>query len=118
DRVGATRSITVTFLVPLFGILWGALILHEPLTLRMLTGTAVVLLGTLLATGFIGSRPSPAARGTRRDGPVHQEPAHVSGLRTAGGDHQQPFIPEASRVHTFRAAQAIVRGRMARVLRA
>lgn len=62
DRVGATRSITVTFLVPLFGILWGALILHEPLTLRMLTGTAVVLLGTLLATGFIGSRPPPAAR--------------------------------------------------------
>ena len=61
DRVGATRSITVTFLVPLFGILWGALILHEPVTLRMLAGTSIVLLGTLLATGFIGSRASAAA---------------------------------------------------------
>lgn len=55
DRVGATRSITVTFLVPLFGIFWGAVILHEPLGLRMLAGTTIVLLGTLLATGFIGA---------------------------------------------------------------
>lgn len=55
DRVGASRSITVTFLVPLFGIFWGALILNEPLSLRMLAGTAIVLLGTLLATGFIGA---------------------------------------------------------------
>ena len=54
DRVGASRSITVTFLVPLFGIFWGTLILDEPLTPRMLAGTAIVLLGTLLATGFIG----------------------------------------------------------------
>lgn len=62
DRVGATRSITVTFLVPLFGIFWGALILHEPLGARMLAGTGIVLLGTLLATGFIGGRASSAAR--------------------------------------------------------
>ena len=62
DRVGASRSITVTFLVPLFGILWGALILHEPLSLRMLVGTAIVLLGTLLATGFVGSRTNRATR--------------------------------------------------------
>ena len=54
DRVGATRSITVTFLVPLFGILWGLLFLHEPVSPRMLGATAIVLLGTLLATGFIG----------------------------------------------------------------
>lgn len=62
DRVGASRSITVTFLVPLFGIFWGAVILHEPLSLRMLTGTAIVLLGTLLATGFIGAGARRAAR--------------------------------------------------------
>ena len=31
-------------------------------TLRMLAGTSIVLLGTLLATGFIGSRASAAAR--------------------------------------------------------
>jgi len=55
DRVGASRSITVTFLVPLFGIFWGAIILHEPVGLRMLGAASVVLLGTLLATGFIGA---------------------------------------------------------------
>lgn len=62
DRVGASRSITVTFLVPLFGIFWGALILKEELSLRMLAGTAIVLLGTLLATGFIGSGKSHGPR--------------------------------------------------------
>src|SRR5690606_5932049 len=36
DRIGATRSMTVTFLVPIFGILWGAVFLHEPLSGRML----------------------------------------------------------------------------------
>ena len=60
DRVGASRSITVTFLVPLFGILWGTLLLDEALTLRMMVGTAIVLLGTLLATGFIGAGQSRA----------------------------------------------------------
>ena len=63
DRVGASRSITVTFLVPLFGIFWGAVILHEPLGLRMLAGTAIVLLGTLLATGFIGPGSPRTVRG-------------------------------------------------------
>ena len=61
DRVGATRSITVTFLVPLFGIFWGAVILHEPVGMRMLAATAIVLLGTLLATGFIGAGKSSGA---------------------------------------------------------
>lgn len=65
DRVGASRSITVTFLVPLFGIFWGAVILHEPLSLQMLAGTAIVLLGTLLATGFIGAGTLSAIRNKR-----------------------------------------------------
>ena len=55
-RVGASRAVTVTFLVPVFGTLWGALFLGEPVTASMLTGGAVVLLGTGLATGVIGGR--------------------------------------------------------------
>ena len=58
-RVGASRAVTVTFLVPVFGTLWGALFLGEPVTVSMLAGGAVVLLGTGLATGVIGGRPSP-----------------------------------------------------------
>lgn len=56
-RVGASRAVTVTFLVPVFGTLWGALFLGEPVTASMLAGGAVVLLGTGLATGVIGGRP-------------------------------------------------------------
>ena len=56
-RVGASRAVTVTFLVPVFGTLWGALFLGEPVTVSMLAGGAVVLLGTGRATGVIGGRP-------------------------------------------------------------
>jgi drug/metabolite transporter (DMT)-like permease len=54
--VGSARAVTVTFLIPVFGILWGALFLHEPVTPSLLIGCAVVLLGTSLATGLIGRR--------------------------------------------------------------
>jgi drug/metabolite transporter (DMT)-like permease len=30
DRLGATRASSVTYLVPVFGVLWGAIFLHEP----------------------------------------------------------------------------------------
>jgi drug/metabolite transporter (DMT)-like permease len=66
DRVGASRSITVTFLVPVFGIFWGVMVLGESITLHMLGSAAVVLLGTLLATGFMGSRnPAPGVTQSR-----------------------------------------------------
>ena len=49
----------VTLSVPVFGTLWGALFLGEPVTASMLAGGAVVLLGTGLATGVIGGQRSP-----------------------------------------------------------
>jgi drug/metabolite transporter (DMT)-like permease len=55
-RVGPAKAITVTYLIPAFGVLWGYLFLHEPVTVNMLTGCGVILLGTGLANGVIGSR--------------------------------------------------------------
>lgn len=52
-RLGATRAITVTFLIPLFGVLWGALFLGEAITPAMLGGGVVILAGTALATGLV-----------------------------------------------------------------
>ena len=45
--IGATGALTVTYLIPAFGVLWGALFLGEALTLPMLAGAALVVLGTV-----------------------------------------------------------------------
>ncbi len=47
--VGPARALTVTFLIPLFGVLWGFLFLGEALTADMLVGGALVVAGTVLA---------------------------------------------------------------------
>jgi drug/metabolite transporter (DMT)-like permease len=59
-RIGSTRSVTVTFLIPVFAMLWGALFLGESVSARMLAGAATILAGTLLTTGLLVSwRRSP-----------------------------------------------------------
>jgi drug/metabolite transporter (DMT)-like permease len=65
EQVGATSALTVTFLSPVFGILWGALFLHEVVGWHTLAGSAIVLLGTALVTGFVPAflRPSAAPAG-------------------------------------------------------
>ena len=55
-NVGPAKTITVTFLVPPFGVFWGVLLLGETLSPQVVIGASTVLLGTLLATGFIGKR--------------------------------------------------------------
>lgn len=55
-RVGPPRAMTVAFLIPVFGVLWGWLFLDESITLRIVLGGGVILLGTALATGFVGGR--------------------------------------------------------------
>jgi drug/metabolite transporter (DMT)-like permease len=46
--IGAAGALTVTYLIPVFGILWGALFLGEPLHATMLGGAALVIAGTIL----------------------------------------------------------------------
>lgn len=53
EEVGATSALTVTFLNPLFGILWGALFLGEVVGWYTLVGAAIVLTGTAMVTGFL-----------------------------------------------------------------
>ncbi len=47
-EVGATRTLTVTFLVPVFGVLWGALFLGEELRPAQGVGALVLLAGVRL----------------------------------------------------------------------
>jgi drug/metabolite transporter (DMT)-like permease len=58
--VGPARALTVTFLIPLFGVLWGALFLGEPVAINMLSGCALILAGTWLALRGPGHPPRPA----------------------------------------------------------
>jgi drug/metabolite transporter (DMT)-like permease len=53
--VGPSSALTVTFLSPLFGILWGMLFLGETVGWYTFVGAAIVITGTALVTGF---RPS------------------------------------------------------------
>ena len=53
DRIGPAKTLAVTYLIPAFGVMWGHLLLHEPVTTSMVVGCAVILLGTTLATGML-----------------------------------------------------------------
>jgi len=59
-NVGPARALTVTFLNPIFGVIWGALFLGEHITASALVGCAVILLGTALVVGV--RLPAPWAR--------------------------------------------------------
>ncbi|MBV8035731.1 DMT family transporter [Roseateles sp.] len=56
SRVGPTNAVSVTFLIPLFAILWGAVFLGEAVTAQMVAGGAVVLVGIALALGLAGPK--------------------------------------------------------------
>ena len=55
SRVGPSKTLAVTYLIPAFGVMWGHLLLREPITTSMLIGCAVILLGTTLATGMLST---------------------------------------------------------------
>lgn len=50
DRVGPSTALNVVFLIPPFGMLWGALWLGERITLDMALSAGVIVLGTFLAS--------------------------------------------------------------------
>jgi drug/metabolite transporter (DMT)-like permease len=47
-RIGAPRASTVTYLIPLFGVMWAWLLLDEPITLTMAIACAMILGGVAL----------------------------------------------------------------------
>lgn len=52
EELGAVSALTVTFLIPVFGVGWGALFLDEPVGWHTLSGALLVISGTILVTGF------------------------------------------------------------------
>ncbi len=56
--IGPTRTFTVTFLIPVFGTLWGALFLGEPVGVSTLAGGALIVIATALVLEI--GKPSAA----------------------------------------------------------
>ncbi len=53
ENAGPPRALAVTFVVPVFAVLYGALLLGESVTPWMLGCAAVIVCGTALATGLL-----------------------------------------------------------------
>jgi drug/metabolite transporter (DMT)-like permease len=56
NRWGATRTALVAYLLPVVGIVLGAVVLREAITLPMLAGTALIIGGIALANSRYGHR--------------------------------------------------------------
>jgi drug/metabolite transporter (DMT)-like permease len=59
ENVGPTSTSTVTLLVPLFGLLFGVVLLDEPVGLGTLAGLFLILSSVTLVTGLGAARPKP-----------------------------------------------------------
>jgi len=52
-NLGPTKAISVTYLIPAFGLLWGSLLLDEVITSSMIVGGVFILFGVALSTGLL-----------------------------------------------------------------
>jgi drug/metabolite transporter (DMT)-like permease len=52
-RIGAARSSIVTYLIPLFGVLWAWLFLSEPVTPTMAIACALILFGVAMSQHYV-----------------------------------------------------------------
>lgn len=59
QRAGPARSLAVAYLIPLFAVGYGLLLLGERLSPSMVIGGGVILLGTALATGMLAPARAP-----------------------------------------------------------
>lgn len=60
QNAGPQRALTVTFLVPVFGVIYGSLFMHEAITPRILAGGLTIVIGTALSLGLLGRKPVAA----------------------------------------------------------
>lgn len=55
-KVGASQAMTVGYLVPVFGIFWGMVVLGETLSAYAITGGSMIILGVMITTGIVRRR--------------------------------------------------------------
>jgi drug/metabolite transporter (DMT)-like permease len=62
NRLGAVRAAGVTLLVPVTAVFWGVLLLHETLSLPIVVGMAVILVGIVLTNIRKPAKRTPAVQ--------------------------------------------------------
>jgi drug/metabolite transporter (DMT)-like permease len=55
ENIGVARTVIVTYMIPVFGMLWGTLFLDETITPVMMAGAVLILSGIALTTGLVTS---------------------------------------------------------------
>lgn len=55
QNVGSTKALTVAYLIPVFGVIWGGLILHEPVTSSIIFGCGLILFGTAITNNLFSN---------------------------------------------------------------
>ncbi|MEY4624786.1 MAG: hypothetical protein RL061_311 [Pseudomonadota bacterium] len=53
EEIGPAKAISSTFLIPVFGMLLGELFLNESITLGMIAGGVIILMGTAMSVGIM-----------------------------------------------------------------
>ncbi|MNN04448.1 EamA-like transporter family protein [compost metagenome] len=61
SSIGPVKSMTTTFLIPLFGVLWGALFLDEPLSMAHIYGGVLIALALWLVLKPAAVKPGLVA---------------------------------------------------------
>ena len=61
EAAGPARALTVTFVIPVYALVYGSVFLGETITPWMVACGLVILLGTALSSGLIGWRRKPEA---------------------------------------------------------
>ena len=50
EKIGAVKTSTVAYFLPIFGIIWGSVFLNEVITIGIIMGCSTILIGVFLAT--------------------------------------------------------------------
>lgn len=77
---GPTQALSVTFLMPIFGVLWGHLLLGEPIGIGTVVGLALILVGVELVVG-LGRRSTDPPRAVEIAAEAASEPGRIAPSR-------------------------------------
>lgn len=77
QAAGPTEALSVTFLMPVFGVLWAHLLLGEPIGIGTVVGLALILVGVELVVG-LGRRHSEPPEESQLIAEASSEPGRIA----------------------------------------